>query len=192
MTCIVALRDNGTVYMGCDSAGVGGAFNRSNRVDPKIYRVGEMLIGFTTSFRMGQLLGYSLTVPKHHADVSVEHYMTVDFINAVRSCLKDGGYAEKEKDVERGGTFLVAYKGRIFGIEGDYQVGERVEPFNACGCGEDLAMGSLHSTAELIADPKKRVLMALEAAATFSAGVHAPFRVEYLETKQENPKDSAQ
>lgn len=179
MTCIVALRDNGGVFMGCDSAGTGG-YTRVNRVDPKIYKVGEMLIGFTTSFRMGQLLGYSLTLPKHHADVTIEHYMTVDFVNAVRSCLKDGGWAEKDKDVERGGNFLVAYKGRIFEVEGDYQVGERAEPYNAVGCGIDLALGSLHATAQFTLDPKRRVEMALEAAATFSAGVAAPFRIEHI------------
>lgn len=129
MTCIVALKHtDGEIYMGCDSAGVGG-YSRSNRLDPKIYRVGEMLIGFTTSFRMGQLLGYSLTLPRHHADVPSETYMATEFINAVRACLKNGGWAEKEKEVERGGTFLVAYKGRIFGVQSDYQVAENAEPY---------------------------------------------------------------
>jgi hypothetical protein len=182
MTCIVALRDGSTVHMGCDSAGV-GAYSRVNRVDPKIYRVDNaMLIGFTTSFRMGQLLGYSLTLPKHHADVSIETYMATCFINAVRACLKEGGWAEKDKDVERGGTFLAAYKGRIFEIEGDYQVGERVEPYNAVGCGFDLALGSLYTSGHLGASlmPRERVQMALLAAAEFSAGVHGPFRFEKL------------
>lgn len=87
MTCIVALKDEGRVVMGADSAGVGG-YSRSNRMDPKIYRVGSMLIGFTTSFRMGQLLGYSLTLPHHHADVPIEKYMATSFITAVRDCLK--------------------------------------------------------------------------------------------------------
>jgi ATP-dependent protease HslVU (ClpYQ) peptidase subunit len=178
MTCIVALRDNGGVYMGCDSAGVGG-YSRVNRVDPKIYKVGEMLIGFTTSFRMGQLLGYSLTAPKHHADVTIEHYMTVEFVNAVRDCLKAGGWAEKEKDQERGGNFLVAYRGRIFEMEGDYQVGERAEPYNAVGCGFDLALGSFYASqrSEGMA-AKDRVQLALETASAFSAGVHPPFRIE--------------
>lgn len=189
MTCIVALRDRGTIYMGCDSAGVGG-YSRMNRVDPKIYRVGEMLIGFTTSFRMGQLLGHSLTLPRHHADVPPETFMTTTFINAVRDCLKAGGWAEKEKEQERGGTFLAAYRGRIFEIEGDYQVGERVEPYSAVGCGFDLALGSLYTSAkfnEAVGEKsalhgKERVRLALEATAAFSAAVHGPFRIEELRT----------
>jgi ATP-dependent protease HslVU (ClpYQ) peptidase subunit len=180
MTCIVALRHEGVIYMGCDSAGVAG-YGRANRVDPKIYRVGEMLIGFTTSFRMGQLLGYSLTLPKHHSDVPVENYMATAFINAVRDCLKTGGFAEKEKDAERGGTFLVAYRGRIFEVESDYQVGERLESFNAVGCGVDLALGSLAtSAADSNMTPRLRVELALKVAADFSAGVYPPFRVEEL------------
>ena len=177
MTCIVALAHEGVIYMGCDSAGIGG-YSRSNRVDPKIYRVSDMLIGFTTSFRMGQLLGYSLVLPKHHSDVPIENYMATSFINAVRECLKTGGWAEKEKDQERGGTFLVGYRKRIFEIFSDYQVGERAQPYNATGCGEDLALGSLFTSEHLA--PKDRIRIALEAAATFSAGVYAPFRFEEL------------
>lgn len=181
MTCIVALKDGDRVYMGADSAGVGG-YSRANRLDPKIYRVGgKMLIGFTTSFRMGQLLGYSLTLPHHHADVTIETYMATSFIDAVRTCLKTGGYAEKEKEVESGGTFLVAYKGRIFGVQSDYQVAENAEAYNAVGCGEDLALGSLFTSERMTVNgPRTRVEMALQAAAAFSAGVHPPFRIEEL------------
>lgn len=179
MTCIVALKHRETIFMGCDSAGVGW-LSRQNRVDPKIYRIGDsMLIGFTTSFRMGQLLGYSLTIPHHHPDVSIEKWMVTAFIDAVRTTLKNGGWAEKEREQERGGCFLVAYRGRIFEIQSDYQVAERAEPFGAVGCGEDLALGALHATQKL-RDPRRRVEMALEAAAAFSAGVHPPFRIEEL------------
>jgi ATP-dependent protease HslVU (ClpYQ) peptidase subunit len=181
MTCVVALKHGGRVYMGADSAGVGGWYSRQNRMDPKIYRVGSMLIGFTTSFRMGQLLGYGLTAPHHHADVAIEKYMATTFIDAVRSCLKAGGWAEKEKDQERGGNFLVAYKGRVFEVQSDYQVAESVDAFNAVGCGQDLALGSLFTSERwTYPEPRERVRLALEAAAAFSAGVHPPFLIEEL------------
>lgn len=183
MTCIVALRGIKTIFMGCDSAGVGG-YSRVNRIDPKIYRIEDkMLIGFTTSYRMGQLLGYSLTLPKHHSDVSVETYMSTLFIDAVRTCLKTGGWAEKEKDQERGGNFLVAYRARIFEIESDYQVGERSEDYSAVGCGFELALGSLYTSGRAAVGSihqRERVELALTAAAEFSAGVHPPFRIDEL------------
>ena len=130
---------------------------------------------------MGQLLGYSLTLPRHHADVPIETYMATSFINAVRDCLKAGGWAEKEKDQERGGNFLVAYKGRIFEIQSDYQVAENAEPYGAVGCGFDLALGSLYTSERMTLNgPRARVEMALQAAAAFSAGVYPPFRIEEL------------
>lgn len=178
MTCIVALRSGGKVFMGCDSAGVGG-LSLQIRVDPKIYRVGPVLIGFTSSFRMGQLLGYSLKVPDHDPRMALEKYMATDFVNAVRTCLKEGGFARKKEEEESGGIFLVAIEGRLFEIESDYQVGERVEPFAACGCGVDLALGSLFTTDESI-EPKRRLELALLAAEAFSAGVRKPFVFQEL------------
>jgi ATP-dependent protease HslVU (ClpYQ) peptidase subunit len=172
--------------MGADSAGVGGWYSRSNRVDPKIYRIGDgkMLIGFTSSFRMGQLLGHALVLPEHHADVSIETWLVTDFVDAVRNCLKAGGFAKKDSEVESAGIFLVAYRGRIFHVQGDYQVGERAEPYDAVGCGFDLALGSLHATEQTVVPltdrARARARMALEAAAAFSAGVHPPFIFEEL------------
>jgi ATP-dependent protease HslVU (ClpYQ) peptidase subunit len=181
VTCVVALRHEGVIYMGCDSAGVGG-YSRSNRLDPKIYRVGEMLIGFTSSFRMGQLLGYSLTLPRHHPDDAIEKYMATQFVNAVRECLKSGGWAKKENEQEECGFFLVAYKGRIFEVQSDYQVAENAEPYSAVGCGFDLALGSLFTSGLALqtTDPRRRVEIALEASAAFSAGVYPPFKIEEL------------
>lgn len=173
MTCIVAVKDkNNQVVMGADSAGVGG-LSIQNRVDPKIYRVGNALIGFTSSFRMGQLLGYSLVLPERKVS-SIEQYMATDFIDAVRQCLKDGGYASKKEETERGGSFLVAIEGRIFHVQQDYQVAEKFEPYDAVGCGDDIALGSLYTT-EGRGSAQARIKMALMAASHFSAGVRAPF-----------------
>ena len=181
MTCIVALRHKGVIYMGADSAGVGG-YSLRVRTDPKIYRSGPVLFGFTTSFRMGQLLGHAFSMPTHHRDVPIEKFMATTFIDAVRQCLKNGGYAKKENDVEKGGTFLVAYSKRLFRIDDDYQVGTTRVPFDAVGCGFELALGSLHAThvTGKSIHPKARIRLALRAAECFSAGVRAPFLIEEL------------
>lgn len=180
MTCVIALKSGDAVYMGADSAGVAGlALQR--RSDRKIYRVGAMLIGFTTSFRMGQLLGYSLVLPEHHEDVTVERYLATVFVDATRTCLKAGGFAGSKDGVEQGGDFLVAYRGRIFTVHGDYQVAETVEDYAAVGCGLELALGSLHTTEKFgTLSGEERVRCALEAAARFSAGVCDPFHIEAL------------
>lgn len=181
MTCIVALKADGKVVMGADSAGVGG-LSLAVRKDQKIHRVGGMLIGFTSSFRMGQLLGYKLKVPDHDPRHSLEKYMVTDFVDAVRQCLKDGGYARRKEEEEIGGCFIVAYKGEIFTIESDYQVGIQRTDYYSVGCGSDIALGALFAT-EGNADvfnQRRRVSIALEAAERFSSGVRGPFIVEEL------------
>ena len=182
MTCIVGLLENGNIYMGGDSAGVGG-YSLSTRKDEKVFINGEFIFGFTTSFRMGQLLRYSLDPLERYPKIDVYKFMVNDFINAVRKCLKDGGYAQKDKEEELGGTFLVGYQGRLFEIEDDYQVAEVFENYASCGCGFDLALGSLFSTEGQ--EPEKRVRMALEAAAKFSAGVSPPFNIKILSGREE-------
>lgn len=178
MTCIVGLADNKRVYIGGDSAGVGG-WSLTVRADEKVFRNGEFLFGFTSSFRMGQLLRYAFTPPKHSSDVGDYQYLVTDFINAVRQCLKDGGFATKENEGEKGGTFLLGYRGNLYKVEDDYQVGKAVAGFDACGCGFEIALGALNATEGV--DPKQRARKALEAAERFSAGVRGPFVVEVLD-----------
>ena len=175
MTCIVGMTEKGKVYLGGDSAGVGG-YSLTVRADRKVFRNGDFVMGFTTSFRMGQLLAHALKPPKRFPDSDVYAFMVTDFINAVRDCLKSGGYAEKHNDAEQGGTFLVGYEGRLFTVYGDYQVAEHVDGFAAVGCGHEIALGAMFASKSL--KPTERVRVALEAAERFSAGVRGPFHYE--------------
>jgi len=177
MTCIVGLIDNGVVYMGADSAGVSG-LSLSVRADEKVFINSSFIMGFTSSFRMGQLLRYSLKPPKFHPDSDLNEYMVTDFIDAIRDCLKKGGWATKDKETERGGCFLVGYRGNLFKIDADYQVAIPVQAFDACGCGADIALGSMYSNSTL--SPLDRVRQALEAAELFSVGVRHPFVVKQI------------
>ena len=175
MTCIVGLVHEGVVYIGGDSAGVGG-MSLTVRADEKVFRNGEFLMGFTTSFRMGQLLRYSLKPPRRHPADDINQYMVVDFIDAVRECLKAGGYASKEKETEQGGTFLVGYSGHLFTVDSDYQVGIPEDGFAAVGSGQDIALGALFAT-QGQATPRDRVLTALRSAERFNTGVRGPFHI---------------
>jgi ATP-dependent protease HslVU (ClpYQ) peptidase subunit len=174
MTCIVGLVHDGAVWMGGDSAAAAG-WDLTIRSDSKVFVTGPFVMGFTTSFRMGQLLRYALEVPEQSRKVDDHAFMVTTFIDAVRDALKKGGYAKKENETESGGTFLVGYRGALYQIDSDYQVAIAVHPFAAVGCGAQVAHGSLFSTVDL--PPRERVQRALEAAETFSAGVRGPFHV---------------
>lgn len=168
MTCIVGLVDNGNVYIGGDSAGVAG-LDITIRGDEKVFNNGPFIMGFTTSFRMGQLLRYKFTPPKQNTSQDDMTYMVTDFIDAAQKCFVENGFGSKSI----GGTFLVGYNGKLYSIDSDFQVGIPTMGYDACGCGAPLALGSIYSTVGK--SPEERIKLALEAAATFNAGVAAPF-----------------
>jgi len=178
MTCIVGFTDGTSVTVGGDSAGVGG-YDLTVRADEKVFELGEFVFGFTTSFRMGQLLRYNFTPPKFHEGQEIFSYMVTSFIEALRPVLRNGGFAKVNNGVEEGGTFLVGVRGKLFRIDNDFQVGQSVEPFEAVGCGAQIALGAMFAS-ELAAE--QRILRALQAAERFSAGVRGPFVVKRIPT----------
>lgn len=179
MTCIVGLVHSDKVSIGGDSAAVWrGSLGLVARNDRKVFRNGDFVMGFTSSFRMGQLLAFNFNPPKPRQGVDIFAYMVTDFVDAARATMKNGGYARvKDSHSEEGGTFLVGYQGRLFQIEDDFQVQESLHGFDACGCGDHIALGSLFST-DHIADPTARLTRALQAAEAFSAGVRGPYHIE--------------
>jgi len=172
MTAIVGITERGAVHIGGDSAGIEG-LSLTVRADTKVFRKQGYLFGFTTSFRMGQLIRYSLDLPKPKG--RLDNFMTTTFIDALRSCLKSGGWARKDNEREEGGTFLVGIRGQLFAVYEDYQVARAADGFAAVGCGDQIALGALYATAGSGLSARRRITLALEAAERFSAGVRSPF-----------------
>lgn len=172
MTCVVGLVANGRVYMGADSAGAND-WQVTVRADAKLFRNGPFLMGFTSSFRMGQLLRYRFQPPKHEPAMDAHHYMVAEFVGAVRTCLREGGYAKKENEQESGGQFLVGYRGRLFMIDSDYQVEEALDGYSAVGSGWLVALGALFASKDW--RPEERVQTALAAAEHMTGSVRGPY-----------------
>lgn len=185
MTCIVAISENNKIFMGADSLGT-NYHTALVRNDRKIFKVKNMLIGFTSSYRMGQILGFSLVPPTHNRSVNTLKYMSTLFIDEVRRVLKDKGYSTVRNNEEIGGTFLVGYKGVIYQIDSDFQVGEASVNYAAVGSGEHLALGSLYTTdlknghINKYIKPEDRILGALGAAQEYNPGVREPFIIETI------------
>ena len=174
MTCIAGVTDGTTVWIGGDSAAAAG-YSYSIRADKKVFHNGEFIMGFTDSFRMGQLLQYKLQIPPQKENQNIMKYMVTDFIDAVRDCLNTNGYGKTENKVESGGTFLVGYRGHLFAIYSDYQVEENLDGLNAVGCGADIARGVLYATKDMY--PESRIELAIEAAANYNSGVMLPVHI---------------
>lgn len=176
MTCIVGIKDKNSVFIGADSvAGQEKQYHLSDRKDPKVFIRKPFIFGFTTSYRMGQLLAYHLEIPSLPEGDITHKWMCTVFVDSVRNCLEKGGYAQKENNVETGGAFLVGVHGQLFEIDDDYQVGIPGWDIAAIGCGYSYALGSLFSTAGNT--PVSRIKKALEAAEHYSAYVRRPFKI---------------
>ena len=180
MTCIVAIAQNGIVYMGADHA---ASDDKTGwilaRKDPKVFKVGQYGIAFTDSFRMGQLLQYSWAPPKYtptKTNSGLDKFMRTKFIDSVKVAFKDNGYGSigSSSEEDTGGIFIVGLEGRIFTIDEDFHVGENVVNYMAEGSGGMFALGALHATKNQ-KNPKLRIKAALEAASEFSMSVAPPF-----------------
>lgn len=186
MTCIVALKHNGKIYMGGDSLGSDTSFSKTVRKDEKVFVNGEMLMGFMNSFRMGQILQYVMEAPERPEGISDMKYLVAHWIPELMETFNESGYrgdqsAEDHDETRIGGTFLLGYRGVLYQIESDFQVGIPADQYAAIGCGQDLALGAMHAAMKAgIKEPNKIITMALEAAEKFSGGVQRPFVIRSL------------
>ena len=180
MTCIVAIAQNGIVYMGSDHA---ASDDKSgwilSRKEPKCFKVGQYGVAFTDSFRMGQILQYSWTPPKYtptKTNSGLDKFMRTKFIDSVKVAFKDNGYGSigSSSDEDTGGIFIVGVEGRIFTIDEDFHVGENVVYYMADGSGGQIALGALYATKNQ-KNPRLRLKAALEAATEFNMSVAAPY-----------------
>ena len=192
MTCIVSYKAHGKVYMMADSAAICD-YDITTRLDKKICIKGDMILGFTGSFRGWQLFQYKFKIPKHPDNMNTMEYLTTKFVDGLRECFKQGGFTETTNvHSEKGGYFLMGYRGEVYTIQSDYQVGISDTDYNAIGCGRPYALGSLYSTYDMDdMSIKTKLIDALHAAVEFSAGVRDPFHTLILEDRIEIPRKKA-
>jgi ATP-dependent protease HslVU (ClpYQ) peptidase subunit len=180
MTAIVGFVDGDNVIMGADSASMDGRYGQYDIADGKIFTNGEFVIGITGSPRAANLLRFKFEPPYHKPETDTYKYMCTEFIDAVRKLYKENGFTIIEDGQEFAyGSIMVAYRGKLFVINSDYQVMLHKHPYASIGCGDFLALGSLYSTEDKA--PEIRVFTALRAAEQFSAGVRGPFIIKRLE-----------
>jgi hypothetical protein len=179
MTCIVGVMDGrGGVVIGGDSCAADtGTHLVVLRSDPKVFRIGQLILGFTTSFRMGQILQYELEVPDHDEALTCHQYLVRCVVPAVRACLSKGGYLYKENERESAGDCLMAYGGKLWALGADFQVAAPMRPYGSVGSAESVANGALHALHQLPLSLTEQVKRALEAAVEHNAYTRPPFCV---------------
>lgn len=180
MTCIVGLVHDGITYIGGDSLGSNG-YTGTVRKDKKVFKLKDTkqgIAGYTSSFRMGQLLMYATGLIDKRDEPNIDHeYLVTKFVPKLIRLFEDGGFGKNNSGDKEGGTFLLGYKDKLYSIHNDYQVGESFDNYQAVGSGESFALGSLFTTEGLGLTPEERIHSALIAASKFSVGVSAPYYI---------------
>lgn len=177
MTCIVGLIHRDVIYMGGDSAATSN-WDLKIRQDPKVFIKKEFILGFTTSFRMGQLLMSSrFNPPEQKNKQSDLDYMITDFVDHIREIFQSSGFLKKKENADVGGKFLVGYRKNLYTIHQDFQVAWARAAYEACGGGQQAALGALYATEGMRMAPKRRVELALKAAEELTASVRGPFLI---------------
>lgn len=179
MTVIVGVEKDGEVWIGGDSAGVSN-WTVMPRADSKVFRVGEFLYGIAGSFRGGNVLRYGFTPPARLEGEDTLVYLNTRFVDGLRAALAAAGAKGTENGVDMTDSlsFLLGYRGRLYEIGADFQVGFNGGGYAATGSGWAVALGALHATSGLA--PEDRVLAALRAAEAHNIGVRGPFTIERL------------
>ncbi len=174
MTCIVAVVEDGIVHMVGDSGSCAwGGADYQVRKDPKVFRLGEAVVGFTTSWRMGQVLRYEMKLPEVPEGIELHEYMVRCFVPRLREAAKAAGIVTVKENVEQLGRFMVGLRGRLFVVDYDFQVGELVADYHAVGSGAEVALGALHATRGQVA--QGRLVGALHAAVAHIQAIKPPF-----------------
>lgn len=180
MTCIVVFADKDEIVLGGDSAAVDGNSSFS-RTEGKIFKKSKnCYMGFAGSFRAGQLAQYAFKLPSHPEKMTDHEYLCTNFIKNLKAAFKQNDFTVDDDD--NSVSFIVVYNGVIYEIDSDFQVGIPLQKYYAIGSGAEYAMGSLHTSHNLVGvKPTTKVEAALEAASTFCTGVQAPFKIIKIE-----------
>jgi hypothetical protein len=181
VTVVVGLAHNGAVWFGADSRAEDDCAGGRLLAQPKVWRRGPYLIGAAGSMRFADVVRHEVTLPAPPSRASHRHVAVV-VVPAIREALKAAGYRLQSRGSDggedAGGELLVGFNGRVFSIDGEFQVQEERSGFDCVGSGASTALGALHATPGL--PPRQRVIRALEAAELFAVGVRRPWRILQL------------
>lgn len=188
MTAIAGVQHEGVVYIGGDSlSGEVQSHNKQVVQNPKVLRLpqptgglSEILIGFSWSWRIGNLLQHALDIPDHKTRWGVAkdslEYVVRHLVPSMQKVMANAVVGADDKL-----NVVLGYGGRLFEIQSDFSVLEPTDHYAAVGSGYTYALGSLHTTRNMAVSPPDRITLAIEAAIEHSAFVGGPILIEHLD-----------
>ena len=181
MTCIAAIADGETVWMGGDRASCRGDSIDAN-AGPKVFIKEGIIFGVTGDARVLQVVQHGLMVPPI-GDESIEQYIAIKFINELRRCAVHYGFMAGDGGSDKmDGRIMLGMSGSLFVISEWFAFTQVANGYEAIGCGENVARGVLYVMKGLnpeyhINDPSETIRTALSAAERHCSGVRDPFDI---------------
>jgi hypothetical protein len=182
MTCAIAVVEGEDIEAGADSA-LCGPEEIYQMQEDKVFVRGPYLIGYCGRARIGQILRYRLDFPDPPDDGDLTSFLIRGLASAIRRAVEAEGAAGRGRDLLGEKTVLIlGCRARLWCIQPDLSIAETT-PFAAIGSGRHKAYGALHSlTAADVQPARRRIELALEAAAQFTPSVRPPFRFVTLKS----------
>lgn len=175
MTCIVGIAKGNTVWLGADSAATDRALNRTIIKDPKVFVKGNIAFGVCGLPKVMDALHHAIDLPVQRGD-NDRAFLVAELVPSIREGLKTlDCTVETESGLAFEGAMIVGYRGKVYNLQGNFQLVNSSDGYASVGSGSSYALGSLVATKGM-SDPRKRVLAALEAS-TRNAGCAPPFVV---------------
>lgn len=170
MTCIVALKENGRVYLAGDCCCCNGT-DKMLYTGKKVFRNGVFSFGYTSSFRMGQLLEYHWVRPPIRDNEDIDEYLYVDVLDSIKELFMADRY---DTDGNLGGVFIMVYYDRVFMVQEDYAMFE-IDHFVSVGDGADEAEAVLYTLENIENDvaPENKLRLAIKIASLKKTDVSA-------------------
>jgi ATP-dependent protease HslVU (ClpYQ) peptidase subunit len=190
MTCIVGVVKEGNVWIGGDLMGSNG-FTKKVYPDTKVFVNGDFLFGYTSSFRMGQILQYNWEQPPRIEGMTDRQYLQLDVIESIRNCFEVYGIGEFKNGEHQGGNFLVGYKGCLYEMQDNFSILKN-EDFAAVGSGGFHAEAVLKVlTEDPNFDPYYVIQKAIEVASNFTTSVSGECTIVTTDDAYEPPVEDA-
>lgn len=126
MTCIIGCVRDGNVHMIGDKMASNG-FTGQVTPQPKVFTNNGFIFGYTTSFRMGQLLQYSWNPPSRTEGIEDDVYLYRDVVNSFVKLFKDNDYGCKNDSELETGEFIFGWGGRLFRHQSNHSLLEAEE-----------------------------------------------------------------
>lgn len=137
---------------------------------PKVFKNGDFIIGYTGSFRFGEILQYDFKPPHRSKDISSDReYMVSSFIPALRKSLEDGKYSKNDAD-GKSGVAIIGYNGELYTLQEDWSIIQYSSNIHTIGAGAEYAAGAMSVLIGLEMMPEDKIKRAIEITAQ-----HCPF-----------------